>query len=249
MLNSLNPKNDAYGQEIWAFFKGKESFEIVERDDGYFSASSGVKIYFSEYIDWPEHEKKALKQVKGKVLDVGCGAGRHSLYLQKNGFEVTGIDSSPLAIKACKERGLNDAMVLPLGEVEKLKPLKFDTIIMLGNNFGLFGSREKAKEILKIFYETTTSNALIIAETRDPYETDNPAHLEYQEFNKKRGRMPGQLRIRIRFEKHVGEWFDYLIVSKNEMKEILEGTGWQVKEFIDASFSVYVAIIEKINEK
>ena len=58
--------------------------------------------------------------------------------------------------------------------------------------------------------------------------------------------MPGQLRIRIRFEKYVGEWFDYLLVSKKEMKEILEGTSQGVKKFIDSKKSSYIAIIEKI---
>jgi hypothetical protein len=58
--------------------------------------------------------------------------------------------------------------------------------------------------------------------------------------------MSGQLRGRVRFEKFVSKWFDWLMVSKEEMKEILNGTGWKVKEFIDSGDSQYVAIIEKI---
>ncbi len=246
MVKSMDPKKDAYGQEIWAQFKGRESFEIVERDDGYFGASGGVKTYFFKYEEWQEHEKKAIKFAKGKILDIGCGAGRHSLYLQENGFDVLGIDKSPLAIKTCKKRGLKKARVLSIDEIEKLKPDSFDTIIMLGNNFGLFGSFNKAKILLKKFSNITSQNAIIIAETRDPYKTDNPMHLEYQEFNRNRGRMSGQLRIRIRFEKYVGEWFDYLMVSQKEMKEILEGTGWKIKQFIESKNSNYIVIIEKI---
>ena len=63
----------------------------------------------------------------------------------------------------------------------------------------------------------------------------------------KRGRMPGQVRIRIRFEKYATRWFDYLLVSREEMKEILEGTGWKVKQFLDSGNSKYIAIIEKEN--
>jgi SAM-dependent methyltransferase len=239
-------KKDAYGQEIWAYFRGKESFEIVERDDGYFGVSGGSKAYFAEYKNWPEHEKKAINLVKGRVLDIGCGAGRHSLYLQKKGFDVTGIDNSPLAIKVCKKRGLKKAKVMSIDDVGKFKPDSFDTIIMFGNNFGLFGSFKKAKLLLKKFHKITSPNALIIAESNDPYKTDNPAHLEYHKFNKKRGRMPGQLRIRIRFEKYVGNWFDYLLVSKKEMQEILKDTGWRIKKFIDSKKSSYIAVIEKI---
>jgi len=134
---------------------------------------------------------------------------------------------------------------MSIDEIGNFAPNSFDTILMLGNNFGLFGSPQKAKELLKKLYEITSPNALIIAENRDPYKTDNQAHLEYHEFNRKRGRMPGQLRIRIRFEKYVTDWFDYLIVSKDEMKQILEGTSWKIKKFIDSNSAEYIAIIHK----
>ena len=57
--------------------------------------------------------------------------------------------------------------------------------------------------------------------------------------------MAGQLRLRIRFRKCIGRWFDYLIVSKKEMEEILKGTGWKIRDFIDSCDSAYVAAIEK----
>jgi hypothetical protein len=130
-------------------------------------------------------------------------------------------------------------------EEVNFKPDSFDTIIMMGNNFGLFGGYEKARKLLKKFHKMTSKNGLIIASTRDTYKTENPDHLEYHRLNRERGRMSGQLRIRVRFRKYVGRWFDYLIVSKKEMQEILKGTGWKIKEFIDSDNSEYIAIIEK----
>jgi len=100
----LKPEKDAFGQMLWAFYRGREVFEIWERDDGYISVAS-PQTYFSEYEDWPAHQKKAMEFVEGRVLDAGCGAGRHSLYLQKKGFDVFGIDSSLLAIKVCRLKG------------------------------------------------------------------------------------------------------------------------------------------------
>lgn len=241
----LKPEQDAYGQLIWAYYQGREVFEIAERDDGYISAASVLpKMYFSEYEDWPPHEKKAMEFVKGRVLDLGCGAGRHALYLQNKGLDVLGIDISPLAIKVCKLRGLKKAEVMSIEDID-FKPDSFDTIIMMGNNFCLLGSFEKARKLLKRFHKITSKDALIIAETRDPYMTSNPAHLEYHKFNKKRGRRAGHLTIRIRFEKYATPWFDYLMVSKDEMKGLLQGTKWKIKEFIDSDGSQYIAIIEK----
>lgn len=134
---------------------------------------------------------------------------------------------------------------MPIEKISVFKPSTFDTIIMFGNNFGLFGSFKKAKTLLKKLHRITSPSALIIAESTDPYKTDDPAHLAYHKFNKKRGRMPGQLRIRIRFRNYISDWFDYLLVSKDEMKKILKDTGWRIKKFIDSDNSTYCAIIEK----
>jgi len=244
-MKKLKPMEDAYGQEVWSYFSSKKSFEIVEREDGYFDVSSGAQTYFSGYDDWAEHHKRAIEFAKGRVLDIGCGAGRHSIYLQSKGLNVTGIDSSPLAIKVCRLRGLKKTKVMSIAEISRFKPCSFDTILMLGNNFGLFGSFSNARLLLNRLYKITSPNAMIIAESNDPYKTENPFHLQYQKSNRRRGRMSGQMRIRIRYMKYLGKWFDYLIVSREEMRGILKGTGWKVKKFIDSSSSPYVAIIQK----
>jgi SAM-dependent methyltransferase len=244
-VKKLKPIEDAYGQEIWSYFNGKKGFEIVEREDGYFDVSSGAPMYFSGHDDWSEHHKRAIEFAKGRVLDIGCGAGRHSIYLQNKGLDVTGIDNSPLAIRVCKLRGLKKTRVMSIAEISRFKPCSFDTILMLGNNFGLFGSFSIARLLLKKLCKITSSNAMIVAESNDPYKTENPFHLRYQKANRRRGRMSGQMRIRIRYMKYVGKWFDYLIVSKEEMNEILKGTQWKVMKFIDSTSSPYAAIIQK----
>jgi SAM-dependent methyltransferase len=182
--------------------------------------------------------------VKGRVLDVGCGAGRHSLYLQDQGFDVLGIDVSPLAIKVCTQRGVRKTMVWSIEDMD-FTPNSFDTVIMMGNNFGLFGSYDQARRLLKKLFRVTSATARIIANTRDPYKTENPDHLAYQEVNRHKGRMSGQLRLRIRHQKYATPWFDYLIVSKEELKMILKGTGWKVQTFLDSGNAEYIAIIEK----
>jgi ubiquinone/menaquinone biosynthesis C-methylase UbiE len=241
----MKPEKDAYGQLIRDYLNKKEAQEIVERDDGFVDISSGAPAYFQDFKDWPKHQKEAIKFTKGRVLDIGAGAGRVSLYLQKRRFDVVAIDNSSLAIKVCKKRGVKKTKLMSIDEIYKFKPNSLDTIIMFGNNFGLFGSFKKARKLLKKLYRITSKNALIIAESNDPYKTDKTVHLQYHKLNKKRGRMAGQLRFRIRFEKYIGDWLDYLLVSKKEMKGILKNTGWKVKKFIDSEKSSYIAIIEK----
>ena len=237
---------DAYGQQLLAQYNNQTpTAEIIERDDDYIDTGSDAGLYFSEYRQWSPLEKRAVKQVGGRVLDVGCGAGRHALYLQEKGYDVTGIDNSPGAIKVCKLRGLKKAFVRPINDIDKFKPNSFETILMMGNNFGLFGSTENARTILEKFARITAPDARIIAKTLNPYKTDNPLHPPYHLANRRRGRMGGQIRMRVRYGVTVGEWFDYLFVSPEEMREILTDTDWQIEELLNAEEANYVAFIQK----
>lgn len=244
-MSRLPSKQDAFGHEMHDYFLGRRDFlEIVERNDGYIDISSGPKTYFSEYKDWLLYQKKAIRFARGKVLDIGCGAGRCLLHLQNKGLECVGIDYSPLAIKVCKGRGAKKALVRSVTQIGPDLGI-FDTIIMYGNNFGLFGSYKRAKWLLRKMHRMTTGRARIIAESLDPYGTDFPEHLWYHKRNRKQGRMSGQLRLRIRYKKYISPYFDYLLASKDEMKDILSGTGWRAVRFFDSTFSAYTAIIEK----
>jgi cyclopropane fatty-acyl-phospholipid synthase-like methyltransferase len=116
-----------------------------------------------------------MKYVKGRrILDIGCGTGRHALYLQKErGFDVLGIDTSPLAIRICKLQGLKKAEVqsitqFTLKAVRRKRRYSFDTILIIGNNFGLFGSFRRARWLLCKFHKMTSDDASIIAQSMDP---------------------------------------------------------------------------------
>jgi SAM-dependent methyltransferase len=244
--NHMKSSQDAYGLQLLAqYHRQTATVEIIERDDSYIDTGSDPGMYFRVYKQWSPLERRAIKLAKGRILDIGCGAGRHSLYLQQIGFDVTGIDISPGAVKVSKLRGLKKAQVRSISEVDKFEADSFDTILMLGNNFGLFGDAKGAKRILKRLYRITSVEARIIAGTRNPYETDNPNHLQYHRLNTKRGRMPGQIKMRVRFEKTVGPWFDYLFVSPKEMGELLGDTDWQVERFIGSKEANYIAVLRK----
>lgn len=240
----MKDDQDAFGHGMLHYFNTGEGVEIIERDDGYFHTSSGPASYFAEYAFWPEHHKQAMKFAHGRVLDIGCGAGRHTLYLQEQGLEVTAVDSSPKAIEVCRLRGVKDARILPITKISRhIEP--FDSIIMMGNNFGLFANAKRAKRLLKRFHHLTFSGGTLMAESADPYQTEDVDHLAYHQFNRQRGRMSGQLRLRVRHRRIKTPWFDYLIVSREEMAEIVQGTGWKIAQFIDSDSPMYVAILEK----
>ena len=240
-MTNLKRGQDAFGQALYAaFISGQDCF-IVERDDGCFYDGGGLRVYFADYSKWPEREKKALRYIKGKILDIGAGAGRHSLYFQRKGHKVTAIDNSPLCVRVCRERGVKDARCLSIEETGVLKA-KFDTVLLMCNNFGLFGSRKKAKKLLRELYKVTSPEAKIISES---YEYQTPFFREYIKRNLRIGRDPGDFTARIRYGKHCTPWFDYFRATKNEMKEILGETGWKVEKFIGSREQSYIAVIAK----
>jgi SAM-dependent methyltransferase len=239
----LKDYQDAFGYACFDYLQGIKTFTVIERSDGYIEAAN-IVLYFTEFNDWPTHVKRAMRYVHGRVLDVGCGAGRHALFLQNKGFDVLGIDVSPMAMRVCKIRGLKKVRVLSITGISS-KLGTFDTILMLGGNFGLFANKQRAQWLLRRFYGMTREGAVIIAQSRNIYKTKEPHHLQYQASNRKRGRMAGQIRLRVRYKNYAEPWYDYLLVSPQEMMALLRNTGWRIKKFIGVKNAVYTAIIGK----
>jgi SAM-dependent methyltransferase len=240
----VEAKHDVFGRELMAHYLGQPVTQVVERDDGYIDASTTMADYFLEYKDWPAFQKKAMKHVRGRVLDIGCGAGRHALYLQKKGHKVVGLDNSPLALKVCRKRGLKQTCLAPVTRIPA-RLGSFDTLLMMGHNFGLLENHRRAKWLLKRFWSLTGEDGRIIAETLDYSMTKLPVHVNYQRRNRARGRTAGQIRLRLRFQEYGTPWFDYLFVTPAEMKRIVKGTGWKVTRIIESEALDYVAVLEK----
>lgn len=221
--------NDAYGAYYISLYNNEGKKYIVERDDGY--VNTGSLQYDEGYSDWHQVEQKAMEFVNGKVLDIGAGMGRHSLYLKNAGYEVYPIDLSKIAVKICKNKGLKNASCTDMWNIEKNFE-NINTFLMLGNNFGLVGNPEDAVKFLNKLGQVTSKNGKILAGTINPYATKELEHSEYHFKNFKEGKMGGQLKIRIRFLDYIGDWHNLLLVSPEEMKEILKETSWSLDNII-----------------
>ena len=111
---------DPFGQQIYDHHLGliADDFrEVGERDDGHVQTYEHPRWYFAPVDEWDPHLQKAMDYVRGRTLDIGCGAGRVALPLQQRGVDVVGIDSSPLAVRTCRERGVNDVRLLSITQM------------------------------------------------------------------------------------------------------------------------------------
>jgi SAM-dependent methyltransferase len=165
----MREQEDAYGRLLLDHLEGRPAQEIVERDDGFIAANRGPAVYFAPYPSWPSVERRAMRYVRGRILDVGCGAGRAALRLQERGHDVVAVDISPLAVEVARRRGVRDALELPFERIETSLGT-FDTVLMLGNNFGLVGSAGGARRALHRLHGLTGERGRIVAESTTPRE-------------------------------------------------------------------------------
>jgi SAM-dependent methyltransferase len=217
---------DLFATALWQFHETGRADLRIERDDG-FCGREDMSWYFTTCRDFPTHEKRALKFARGRVLDLGCGAGRHALYLQRHGLRVTALDQSPRIVELARQRGVRDARVanacrrLPFGAGE------FDTAILFGNNLGIGGTEKNLRAMLRELHRVTSSRGRILATTRQPSTTD-PAHRAYLQRNIARGRAPGQLRLRLIFDGERGAWFDLLLLAPTDLMRLAAKEKWDL---------------------
>ena len=243
----MEPSRDAFGLMLLDHLEGREAVEIVERDDGFVQVFTGSPAgYFAPVRGWHAPERRALRLVRGRVLDVGCGPGRVALELQRRGHEVVGIDPSPLAVEVCRRRGVADARVLGLRDVDESLG-RFDTVVLFGNNFGLLGDARKARARLRRLHAVTSPGARILASSGDHHATRDPVHRAYLDRNVRRGRLPGQIRFRVRHRRAATPYFDFLFVSRDEMAELAGAGGWWLTGTVDSDGdgASYVGVLEK----
>ena len=156
---------DLMGRAIWDYYYQENSEDlqtetsISEMDD------LPVSYLFRDYQEMNALEKKALDLSFGKVLDVGSGAGSHSLYLQnERKLEVTALDISPKSIEICKARGVKNAIC---EDLRQFSEKDFDTILLLMNGTGIFQSLEDIDQYLQKLKSLVAENGQILIDSTD----------------------------------------------------------------------------------
>ncbi len=238
----LAPHEDAFGAILADHLAGKSPIEVIERDDGFVFTGDPAYWLAPRRVWWPQ-ERRAMRLVRGRVLDVGCGGGRIGLDLQEHGFEVTGLDLSPGALAIARERGMRDARAGSVADAIRHGE-RFDTILLLGNNVGLLSGAAAGPRYLRELAHVAAAGARLLAGSYDPYDGASESARRYQEHNRARGRMGGVERLRVRYRDLATPWYDVLFASREELAALADGTGWVLRRFIDEGAG-YVAVLER----
>ena len=235
---------ELYAAAMLDHWLGKKVKVEFERDDGYRSFSR-LDTYFAPPSAWPRMEREAMKYARGRVLDLGCGPGRHCLYLQSKGHAVVGVDASPTQVALARIRGVEEVY---LGSVRNIpKGLgTFDTALLMGNNLGLAGDLPRMRAFFRDLRTIMRRGGRLIGHSRMP-GTWSEDHLPYVKRNLRRKRPPGLLTLRVRYKGRVGDWFDLLLTAPEEIARLAARTGWELTKVIwEGGYTAgdYVAILE-----
>ena len=195
-----------------------------------------VAYLFRDFELMPQIEQTALNLCFGKILDVGCGAGSHSLYIQNKGFDVTSIDISSNAIKACQLRGLKNAKVVDILELENQK---FDTILLLMNGTGIFRSLSEIQKYLQKLKSLLHPNGQILIDSSDIiYMYDKDSNGNYiipdDEYY-------GELTFSISYKKEKDTEFPWLYLDFNLLKKTAKDNGLQANLLANGKHYDYLA--------
>ena len=211
---------DLFGKAILDFQTNNSPENIVTETNISEADKMEVSYLFRDFKSMPKLEQKALQLCKGKILDVGCGAGSHSLYLQNKGLDVIAIDISENAIKACKLRGLKNVKVQDVLAVENEK---FDTILLLMNGTGIFKALKDTSKYLQKLKSLLNPNGQILIDSSDiiyMYDEQEdgsflvPANAYY-----------GELIFTIHYKNQTDEPFPWLYMDYNTLQNAAHANG------------------------
>jgi SAM-dependent methyltransferase len=155
---------DIFGTALLDYYHGNYTEDLITETNISEEDELPLPYLFRDFSEMPPIEQKAMQLAKGIVLDVGCGAGNHALYLQEKGMVVTAIDTSEGAIKVSTLRGLKDARCVPLLE---LNGEKYDTILLLMNGAGIFQKVNRVSKYLKHLRSLLSDRGQILVDTSD----------------------------------------------------------------------------------
>ena len=232
---------DLFGKAILDFQTNNSPEDLITETSISEQDEMSVGYLFRSYDEMPKLEQKALQLANGKILDVGCGAGSHSLYLQnERNLDVHSIDISKQAVEACKLRGLKNVQVQNILEMDSNNPEnKFDSILLLMNGTGIFGTLKETTTYLQKLRSLLNANGQILIDSSDIiYMFDNdedggkwiPSSGYY-----------GELTFTIRYKNEKEDQFPWLYMDYNTLQNAAFANGLQSDLLLEGEHYDYLA--------
>jgi len=216
---------ELHGQAMLDYLNGEEDvYCILRRDDGIAYPPIYARQFF--YQDGlPELDKIAVRRCAGRVLDIGAGAGSHSLAIQDRGLDVTSIDISAKAVTVMSERGCRDARV---GDVFDSYSAPFDTILVI-LNIGIVRNLAGLARFLKQLERLLTDDGQLITDSIDPRNSDDDNYRKYTQDKIAKGCYLGERTLRFEYKDQVSDWFEWMHIDPDTLGHYVDAAGYSMK--------------------
>jgi SAM-dependent methyltransferase len=229
---------DLFGKAILDYQTNNNPEDIITETSISEADEMNVSYLFRSYKKMPKLEQKALQLTKGKVLDVGCGAGSHALYLQnEKNLNVKAIDISENAIQACQRRGLKNAEVVNVLDLDASE--KFDTILLLMNGTGIFGKLNQISTYLQKLKNLLNEGGQILIDSSDiiyMFDQDEDGAYEINGNG-----YYGELTFTIQYKGETEETFDWLYLDYNTLQNAAIANDLECELIMEGEHFDYLA--------
>ena len=228
---------DLFGKAILDYQTNNSPQNIITETTISEEDEMSIAYLFRSFDEMPAIEQKALELAKGKILDVGCGAGSHSLYLQnKKQLDITAIDISANAIKTCKLRGIQKTFVQDILTIENEK---FDSILLLMNGTGIFGTLENTPKFLQKLKSLLNPGGQILIDSSDiiyMFDQDEDGAFEVPANG-----YYGELEFTISYKGETEDSFPWLYLDYNTLQNAALDNGLQCELILEGEHYDYLA--------
>jgi 2-polyprenyl-3-methyl-5-hydroxy-6-metoxy-1,4-benzoquinol methylase len=219
------PDMELHGQAMLDYLNGDEdAYCILRRDDGI----AYPPIYARQFFypgGLPELDQIAVDRCAGRVLDIGAGAGSHSLAIQDRGLEATSIDISEKAVRVMSERGCRDARV---GDVFDSYSAPFDTVLVI-LNIGIVQNLKGLTRFLKHLQVLMTDDGQLITDSIDPRNSEDESYRKYTEDKIAKGRYLGERTLRFEYKDRISDWFEWMHIDPEILGHYVDQAGYSMK--------------------
>ncbi len=232
---------DLFGKAILDYQQGNYTEDLVTATSISEEDTLPLPYLFRSYAEMPKLEQTALQLSKGTVLDVGCGAGSHSLHLQnERNLDITAIDVSKGAIEACKLRGISKAIQTDVLDFSG----KFDTILLLMNGAGMCGKLKNIASFLLHLKGLLNDGGQILVDSSDiiyMFDEDEdggkwiPSETDYY----------GELLYYVSYKNEREEPFHWLYIDYNTLQNAAHACGLQCELVLEGEHYDYLAKLSK----
>lgn len=218
---TLSPNNDPMGAAIRDYQNKGKASRLRVLSSMFDEDEMPVAHLFRTFNQMPRLEQKALSMAKGRVLDIGAGAGCHALALQERGLEVKAIDISPLSCEVMSERGVKDAECVNLFNPQLQG--KYDTLLLLMNGTGIAGKLNRLSMLLNRLKELLAEGGQILIDSSDlKYIYENEDGSMDIDLN---APYYGEVDYQMQYKNVKGEPFDWLYTDPMLLASISKQCG------------------------